>query len=288
MRKLAILLALGLLLNCAKEPQTFDELVKAGEKSFTSQDYFKARGYLLQAIKLEPSDKHLLYLLGLTYSRELMYDSADYYLGRANVLYPGDREINTALYEAALNSEDYKTARDALRELVKLGDPLGPHLDMLAQLSLQIKDLPFAHYYYRELLKREPDNPDRYVQAGNTAADIGSLQVALAIIDTAIEKFGPNESFLSNKGTYLAARKKYAQSEAIFRALVTEDSTVPADRVNLASVLASQKDPAKRREALHILKGLNSTLRQQPLVDSTIMVLKEELGKDTIWTPPHH
>jgi tetratricopeptide (TPR) repeat protein len=279
MRKLLFLLTLMLVISCAKEPETFDELVNAGERAFVDADYFKARGYLAAAVKQKPSDRRLLYLLGLTYSRELMYDSATFYLGRADVLYPNDREINQALYEAALNCEEYKYARDALRVLVKLGDPEDQHLEMLAGLSLQIEDLPFAHYYYRQLLIREPDNPNRYVQVGNTAADIGSLQIAIAMVDSAIEKFGPNESFLSNKGTYLAAQRKYPESEAIFRSLLAEDSTVSAYRLNLASVLAGQSDPAKRREALSILRQLRTTIGTEPIIDSTIQALEGEFGE---------
>jgi len=281
MRGFPFFIAIALLISCAKEPETFDELVQAGERSFVDADYYQARVYLNRAIKQKPSDRRLLYLLGLTYSRELMYDSAAFYLGRADVLYPEDREINTALYEAALNSEDYKAARKALRILVKTGDPIEQHLEMLAGLSLQIEDLPFAHHYYRQLLEHEPENPDRYVQVANTAADIGSLEVALALVDSAIEKFGPNESFLSNKGTYLAAQRMYPQSEAIFRSLLTEDSTIPAYRLNLASSLAGQNDPAKKREALRIFRELRSSLSDEPLVDSTIRALEAELGEET-------
>jgi tetratricopeptide (TPR) repeat protein len=274
------LFVLLLMLACAKEPETFDELVQAGERAFVDAEYYQARGYLGRAIRQKPSERRLLYLLGLTYSRELMYDSAAFYLGRADVLYPDDREINLALYEAAMNVEDYETARKALRVLVETGDPIEQHLDMLAQLSLQIEDLSFAHYYFRQLLEREPDNPDRYVQVANTAADLGSLQVAMDLLDTAVEKFGPNESFLSNRGTYLAAQKKYAQSEAIFRSLLAEDSTVPAYRLNLASALASQDDPAKKREALRICRELRGILRNEPLLDSTIQILETELGEN--------
>ncbi len=281
MRKLLFVLTVTMMISCAGEPETFDELVKAGERSFISGDYFKARGYLSGALKQKPSDRQVLYLLGLTFSRELMYDSAAFYLGRADILYPADREINTALYEAALNCEDFKVARKALRTLVATGDPTDNHLEALAELSLEMEDISFAHHYYRQLLEREPDNPNRYVQVGNTAADLGSLSIAIEIVDSAIEKFGPNESFLANKGTYLAAQRKYSEAEQIFRSLLADDTAAVAYQLNLASVLAEQDKRAKRQEALKLFREVRATLGAHRLVDSTIQVLEAEFGKSS-------
>lgn len=268
-----------LILACASEPETFDERLKAGERAFVSGDYFRARGYLLQALNEKPSDRGLLYLLGLTYSRELMYDSAAFYLGRANTLYPDDREINLGLYDAALNVEDWESARAALRVLVETGDPVESHLETLAELSLQMEDLPWAHYYYGQLLEKEPDNPDRWVQVANTAADMGSLQVAMGIVDSAVEKFGPNETFLSNKGIYHAVLKQYTESEEIFRSLILSDSTAIAYRMNLASALASQDDPQKKREALELYRLAQDVLGADARMDSLIEVLESEIGE---------
>lgn len=267
-----------LILACASEPETFDERLKAGEHAFVSGDYFKARGYLLQALNEKPSDRGLLYLLGLTYSRELMYDSAAFYLGRANTLYPDDREINLGLYDAALNVEDWESARAALRVLVETGDPVESHLETLAELSLQMEDLPWAHYYYGQLLEREQDNPNRWIQVANTAADMGSLFVALELLDSAVGKFGPNETFLSNKGIYYAALKRYPESEDIFRALILADSTAIAYRINLASALASQDEPQKKREALELYRLAQDVLGADARMDSLIEVLEEEIG----------
>ncbi len=281
MRKLLFVLTVTMMISCAGEPETFDELVKAGERSFVDGDYFKARGYLSGALKQKPSDRQVLYLLGLTYSREMMYDSAAFYLGRADILYPGDREINVALYEAAINCQDFETARKALRALITAGDPIDNHLETLAKLSLEIEDISFAHYYYRELLEREPDNPNRYVQVGNTAADLGSLSVAIEIVDRAIEKFGPNESFLANKGTYLASQGKYSEAEQVFRSLLADDTAAVAYQLNLASVLAEQDKRSKRREALKLFREVRTALRDNRLVDSTIRVLEAELGESS-------
>ena len=273
------LCAVILILACASEPETFDEQLKAGKRAFVDGEFFKARGYLLQALDEKPSEREVLYLLGLTYSRELMYDSAMFYLGRAVILNPDDREINLGLYEAALNVEDWTTARTALRVLVKTGDPVESHLESLAELSLQLEDLPWAHYYFGQLLEREPENPNRYVQFANTAADFGSLQVAMGILDSAIEKFGPNETFLANKGIYLAVLRQYTESEKIFRSLILSDSTAIAYRMNLASALASQDDPAKKREALEIYRIVQNVLGSDPRLDSLISGLESRLGE---------
>lgn len=273
------LIAAILILACASEPETFEERLKAGEHAFVSGDFFKARGYLLQALKEKPSERDLLYLLGLTYSRELMYDSALFYLGRANTLYPDDREVNLGLYDAALNAGDWESARAALRVLVETGDPIESRLESLAELSLQMEDLPWAHYYYSQLLKNDPDNPNRWVQVANTAADMGSLSVAMDLVDSAVEKFGPNETFLSNKGIYYAVLQQYTESEEIFRSLILFDSTAIAYRLNLASALASQDDLKKKREALEIYRLVRDVLGADARMDSLVEVLEVEIGE---------
>ncbi|MEA3296504.1 MAG: hypothetical protein U9R56_01410 [candidate division Zixibacteria bacterium] len=278
MKKIILLALVGLLFFCSREPETIEEYIKAGEKSFVDEEYQQARRYFSQALARTPSDRNLLYLMGVAYYRELMNDSAIVYLKRADLLFPNDREINLALYEASISSDDYKNARDALKVLVKTGDPIDSHLDELASLSISLKDFPYAYHYYRQLLKREPENPNRYLQVANTAAEIGSLDISMAVIDSAIEEFGQIEQFMANKGLYHAVRKDYITSEEIFRSLIAKDSTALTYRLNLANVLNSQNSTKKKREALQIYINFRDETGSEQWLDSLISSLEKKLN----------
>ncbi|MDH4035312.1 MAG: hypothetical protein OEV80_16085, partial [candidate division Zixibacteria bacterium] len=171
-----------------------------------------------------------------------------------------------------------EAARAALRVMVETGDPIQSHLEELAELSIQMEDLSWAHYYFGQLMQSEPDNPNRWVQTANTAADMGSLYVAIDLVDSAIAKFGPNESFLANKGIYYAVLHQYTKSEEIFRSLILADSTAIAYRINLASALASQDKPQKKREALQIFRMVRNAVGPDAQLDSLIDVLESEVG----------
>ena len=277
-RKVFLLAAVVLVAACGKAPETTEELTKAGERAFVEEDYYQARLYFSEALAKKPSDGRLLYLLGTTYHRELMYDSAVFFLKRADLLYPNDRETNLILHEAGTEARDWEIARSALRVLIETGDSENDHLDELAQLSLLTEDYAYANHYYRKLLEKEPDNPDRYIQVANTWAELGYMKEAIAMTDSAIEVFGPQEQFISNKGLYYAVKTDYEASERIFRSLLSQDSTVRVYQLNLANALASQNDREKKREAYRIYRDLQTVAGAELRIDSMISVLETELG----------
>ena len=98
MKKVILLIWLaGLIVGCGGGPNSFDEYKAAGMRAFTDNNYGKAREYLKEALKLNQSDKDVLYFLGMAFKREYYYDSALFYLKRADILYPQDREVSLVL-----------------------------------------------------------------------------------------------------------------------------------------------------------------------------------------------
>src|SRR5512138_1015978 len=93
------LLAVLVLLGCSREPKTVADLAAAGDKAYFAGQYPEARVYYFKALAQKPSDKHVLYFTGMSYSREGTLDSALTYLKRADLLYPNDREINSEIHE---------------------------------------------------------------------------------------------------------------------------------------------------------------------------------------------
>ncbi|MFQ6008233.1 MAG: tetratricopeptide repeat protein [Candidatus Zixiibacteriota bacterium] len=269
------------LCNCGQDPKTVEQLQQAGEEAFVNQDYAKARSYLLQAVAKKPSDPQLLYLLGISYQRDYLYDSAFYYLKRAAILYPDDRETNLALYEVAKALGDWKSAIKAIHVLIKTGDASEQYDRELAELNLRNENYHVAYHFYRKLLEREPDNPNHYLIVANLAISLDSVDAALRVIDSAIGQFGQREELQLNKGMYLIAAGKYQESEAIFRSLLAQDSTSTAYKLNLANALASQDSKAKKEEAYQLYQDIKEKVGPKFKVDSLLQALKEELHEES-------
>ena len=278
MRKIVLVsLSFIFLGGCGQAPQTVEELQKAGEKAFAQEDFAEARKYFSKAVARKPSDPHLLYLLGVSYQRDYLYDSAFHYLKRVDILFPKDREINLALYDIAKALGEWKSAIKAIHVLVNTGDPSEKYDRELAQLNLSIENYQVAYYFYRKLLRQEPDNPNYYLTVANLATELDSFDIALNVIDSAIDQFGPKDEFLLNKGMYLIAERRYEEAEAIFRSLVAGDSTSQAYRINLANTLASQDDRTKKKEAHQLYLDLKETVGPEFRIDSLIQALEKEL-----------
>ncbi|HWR83046.1 MAG TPA: tetratricopeptide repeat protein [Candidatus Deferrimicrobium sp.] len=271
-------LVAGLMAACGGEPTGVKELTKAGERAFFSEDYAQARKYFSQAVARTPSDRKLLYLLGLSYQRDFLYDSAYQYLKRADLLFPNDREINLALLDISNALGQWQSAIRAIQVLVRTGDPLDRHLRELADLNTKIKNWAVAYKYTRDLLRIEPDNPSLYLQAANLAAQNDSPQVALQVIDSAIQLFGSRTEFSLNRGLYLASLERYAEAETLLRTLYAQDTTSQAVKLNLANVLASQSDRARKEEALRLYGELLPVVDTVLHLDSLIEQLRREIA----------
>lgn len=268
------------LLGCGKEPQTFEEYKSAGEKAFLDGNYSKARNYLKGALEINSTDRNILYLLGVSYERDYIYDSALVYLKRADILFKNDREINKELYKISKELQDWNNAIKAINVMVASGDDINNYLPELVNYNIKIEHFGVAYHYAEKLLKSQPDNPDWYIQFANLAAEIDSLEVALATIDDAIERFGEKDEFLLNRGIYLTAQGKHLKAEKIFRNLLDKDTLHFAPyRMNLAHVLASQDDIKKKKEAYKIYKTLQEEGTDAKFrIDSMITDLEKQLN----------
>jgi tetratricopeptide (TPR) repeat protein len=271
-------LLVGFLGGCSKEPQTVDELIRAGEEAFDNHEYARARKYLSKAVAQKSSDRHLLYLLGISYQRDFLYDSAYHYLKRLDLLFPGDREVNLQLYKIAKTVKEWKSAIEAIHVLVETGDAGEQYHAELADLNLKIENYKVAYYFYRKLLEEDPNNPNYYLLVANLAAQIDSLHISLAVIDSALERFGDRDEFLMNKGLYLAVMKRYEESEAVFRYLLDKDSSSLPTKLNLANALATQDDRTKKIEALQLYLQIRPEVVDVFRLDSLIGALREELN----------
>lgn len=274
------LTAIFLLAGCSKEPQTFEELVKAGKRAYVDQDYAGARECFLSAYKEQPSNKDVLFFLGISYARDFVYDSAYTFLRRADLLHPNDRAINLELYPLAVSLKEWTQGIQSIRVLIATGDsPLQYNRD-LAELHAEKKQYLNAYRYLRQDLEQKPNDTTTYMELANLAELGDTAALAVAILDSAITKFGPTPQLRLHRAGKLASAGKYGAAERDYRDLMSEGDNRPSVRLGLASVLIPQDSREKRIEAYHILKAIQDSTGTLPGYDSTLAALADSLGID--------
>jgi len=271
-----IFLSLAVLSGCGNEPNTLAEYEEAGRQAFLNREYVKAKDYLGKAAALESSNRDVLYYLGLTYQREYYLDSAMFYLKRADILHPYDREINTVLYPIAFELKEWELAARALMVLVVTGDPIEQHRERLADLNAKMGNMVVAYIHARELLKSEPDNPDRYYQVAVLAHQNDSVSQALDIINQALARFGAQKRFLVAKGMILSALGDHKGAEDILRPILHADSSAE-NKLNLAAVLAENDARSKKEEARRLYIEVRDYVGNLPIIDSMLTELEKDL-----------
>lgn len=277
---LLLVTAATLLSACGQKTETFEQLVQAGEEAFGQADYNLARQYLRRALDLNASDKNTLYLLGVSCERDYIYDSALIYYKKADLLYPNDREINRRIYEVALSADHPRNTLDAIKTLIRTGDsPEQYYLDM-AEAHVKLGNQYAAYLHYRLLANSQPDNPEFLLKLSHAAALTDSLETAVEVLDSAIERYGPRPEYLTSKAVFLATMNRYDDAEVVYRNLVGIDSTQFAHRLGLANVLSSQDNRAKKQEAYEIYKQIGPQPNGEFRIDSLIAALEVELGLD--------
>lgn len=277
MRKIIwITLTLVVFLGCSNEPGDLAEYEEAGRQAFLKRDYVKAKDYLGKAAALESSNREVLYYLGLTYQREYYLDSALFYLKRADILHPNDREINTVLYPIAAELKEWELAARALGVLIATGDPIEQHRERLADLNAKMGNLVVAFIHAKELLKAEPNNPDRYYQVAVLAHQNDSADYALNVVNQALDRFGAQKPFLVAKAMILSAKGENTIAESILRPMFEADSSVE-NKMNLAAVLAEQDARSKKEEARRLYLEVRDYLGNLPVIDSMLTELEKDL-----------
>ncbi len=267
---------LALLIGCGGS-ESVEELRKTGKKAFLEQDYSKARNLFLKGITIAPSDKDLLYFTALCYQRDFVYDSALFYLKRADLLYPDDRELNQTIREVALTLGEWKDAIHATYVLAETGDGYEQYFSQIAEMWNRAGSSLNALYWIRKAMDSQPDNPNWYLQTANFAAICDSFDLAITIMDSALHVFGEDFRFIANKATYYSHQGRYEEAEKLLRPIATCDTANAAYRLNLAHTLSSQKSRSKKREALKIYREIQSEIDPGHHLDSLITKLEQEL-----------
>jgi tetratricopeptide (TPR) repeat protein len=276
----AVCLSIVLLaLSCSREPKTLDELRAAGQREFNDAHWSVARSYFQKALMKAPSDKQLLYLTGLCYKRESIYDSAVVMLKKADYLYPRDREINIALREVADLDGKWGYAIGAISVLIATGDKIENWYSDLARLSARNNEPLISMFYQRKLQKINHEDQQEWARLISVSLMIDSLPIAQLYLDSAIAKFGMNDELMACKGKVEGSLGHMAEAEKIFRTLYAKNPNLSANKYNLANVLSSAADKTSKMEAIELLRLIPEGERKNYHADSLIILIQKQVDK---------
>jgi tetratricopeptide (TPR) repeat protein len=245
-------------------------------KAFADGNYPEARAALLKALAKKPSDKDLLYFTALAYQRDFILDSAYYYIRRAFLLHPDNRELVEELYNIASVLGEYRAAREAIDKLIAMGDPLEMHIENLVDVLDKSGSIVNTFYYLRRwYLNFGLDNKGRFRLLATLAVKVDSFEVAHEVLDSAITRWGDSDDYLLVRSQILFGEQRHPEAEAILRDLVSSYPDNVNFKMNLASALSNQRVLSKMDEALVIMREVRTVAPNPTKLDSMIIVVEE-------------
>ncbi len=277
-RFIATLIVAVVMTGCSSSPEGFEELKSAGLKAYLDGDYVKSREYLRGALDETPSDKECLYFTGLSYKHDFYLDSAFVFLKRADLYAPDDREMNQVLLEVAVTVGEWKAAQEAVMTLVRTGDPVEQHYGVLHDLWYNMGSVTNSFYYLHLLyLEVGIDRPEQFEALAGLAAQMDSLRLANAVLDSAVTLFGSNDNMLFVEAKIRFHERNHAAAESILSDLVARYPESPDYKINLANALANTQIRSKQEEALRLYQEVRLMIPNGDQVDSLIVRLEAQM-----------
>lgn len=274
-----ILISAFLLLNCGggDSEGSVERALLEGRSAIDSKNYVVAINIFNESIKDHPSNRDLIYLLGVCYAKLDMIDSALVYLRKGKVLYPRDRDINKQLVFLCPLVGDDDGALKAVATLIATGDNERMYWRTLAELFYRTGNKILAIKYYRLIIAENPDWGTYYLSLSRTLAEMGNFKESNEILEKSIERFGPVSESCANLAVNYVNMKKYDKAEEYFRkSLAVDPDNIPV-WINLAHVLVERETTKKKTEALEIYKKYYGITPKAFGLDSLIPALEAEL-----------
>jgi len=273
---LLLVLAAGLT-GCGKKAETLEQMRVDGKKALDAGEFNRAVNIYKQALKEKPSDRDLLYYLGLSFKRLDMIDSALVYLRRAKLLNPRDREINKELIELCPAVGDFEGAIKAIAVMISTGDNEQMYWPALAELYFLVDDSYMAAKYNALLIAADSDLAPAYMKLATSYSKMGRYGQSNEVMFRALDRFGPLAETCGNIGINYVGLQQFEEAEVYFRLSLEIDPEHAPTALNLAHALGEQDDRAKKEEALRIYRQYASQAPPAYNVDSIISVLEGQL-----------
>jgi tetratricopeptide (TPR) repeat protein len=274
-----ILAVIVLTLSCG-ETENFDALAKDGMAAYQQADYNEAIFKFGKGLHLRPSDRDMLFNIGLAFFKLNLLDSSLVYLHRANILYPVDYAINKELFRLCTLTEDYECALSAVQMMIANGDNDEMFWIPLADLNFFTGNYKLAKKYYQLLINDNPREGRYYWNLSECFSRQNKSHEAIRVLKEAVALLGSNPSAFTQIAANYVVLKEYAQAENYFRQAIKVEPKNVSLWVNLAHSLNEQKNREKKEEALAIYKLYYIDTPEIFRLDSLIKTLEKELGQN--------
>lgn len=165
----------------------------------------------------------LLPHLGFAYQELGQYDKAIQTFEDARKLAPNDGTMIMYLVRAQMAAKNYTAAVDTVRA-ARVQNP-----DELRLVSLEATALRRGGKVdqgvaaMEEFFRRKQDDPDAYVAMSQVYTDANRGAQAVKVLQDAQSKFPAETGIAFELGTVLDRQKKFAESEAVFRQLLSKE-----------------------------------------------------------------
>lgn len=264
------LLALG---GCFSKEERFARFKQAGQDAFARGEFRMARQKFLGALELSSSDRDILYMIGLSYRRDNIFDSAQLFLKRAELYHPGDTAILHALYETAMITRSWQVALDAILALLNTGEPLEQHIDQMVPLYRLLEFPSPVAFYLRQLVEKFPDSLRFRRDLVRVLCELDSVPIANRVLDTAFGDFGEIPPLIVSRAELFVFENRLAEAADVYRYLIRTDSLWATQYTFfLANTLMLQARPETMREAVRLYQEIRPVFYNQPLLDSVLHV----------------
>lgn len=165
----------------------------------------------------------LLPHLGFAYQELGQYDKAIEVFEDARKLAPNDPSMTTYLIRAQLAGKNYTAAADIART-ARAQHPDDMRLASLEALALRrAGKLDQSVAAMESYFQRNTDDPDAYIAMAQAYNDADRGAQAVKVLRDALGKFPGETSITFELGAVLDRQKKYAESEAVFRQLISKE-----------------------------------------------------------------
>jgi tetratricopeptide (TPR) repeat protein len=182
----------------------------------------------------------LLPHLGFAYQELGQFDNAIKVFEDARKLAPNDPSMTTYLIRAQMAAKNY-TAAAEVAHAARAKNPDDLRLASLESLALRRGGkIDQSVTTMEEFFRRQQDDPDVHVALARTYSDANRGVQAVKVLQDAQVKFPSETGIAFELGAVLDRQKKYAESEAVFRQLLSKEPDNAAALNYLGYMLAER------------------------------------------------
>jgi len=231
----------------------------------TQKQYVEAVQQLERATAIDPANDQAFYNLAIVHMEMRKFERAKEDLTRAISVVPQNAAYQEKLGTVLIEVKDWSGAKKALEKAIELEPSLFKAYYKLGQVDEELDDQQSALKHYTESIEKGPSFLSAYNALGGLYADLGYLDHAVQVSQSALKVAQPGSEEASKihnlLGTVYQQQKKYDEAIQQFRAAL---EIAPGMRDAVFSLGRSYALQGNKEEAKRYLKKFLSIAGDAP------------------------